>query len=33
MISQGQILIALFIALTFIIILLAFRLGKALYSS
>nr|YP_009629089.1 photosystem I protein M [Thuja plicata]ASO66697.1 photosystem I protein M [Thuja plicata] len=33
MISQGQILIALFIAFTFIIIILAFKLGRALYSS
>nr|YP_009026560.1 photosystem I protein M [Juniperus bermudiana]YP_009026724.1 photosystem I protein M [Juniperus scopulorum]YP_009026822.1 photosystem I protein M [Juniperus virginiana]AHH30061.1 photosystem I protein M [Juniperus bermudiana]AHH30251.1 photosystem I protein M [Juniperus scopulorum]AHH30334.1 photosystem I protein M [Juniperus virginiana]UZH44265.1 photosystem I protein M [Juniperus virginiana] len=31
MISQGQILIALFV--TFLIMILAFRLGRALYSS
>nr|AQM39295.1 photosystem I protein M [Platycladus orientalis]USN89609.1 photosystem I protein M [Callitropsis funebris] len=33
MILQGQILIALFIAVTFITIILVFRLGRALYSS
>nr|QYB21248.1 photosystem I protein M [Diselma archeri]BBN66477.1 photosystem I M protein [Diselma archeri] len=32
MISQGQILLALFIAFTFITIILVFRLGRALYS-
>nr|QYB22149.1 photosystem I protein M [Pilgerodendron uviferum]BBN66805.1 photosystem I M protein [Pilgerodendron uviferum] len=33
MISQGQILISLFIAFTFIKSILAFRLARALYSS